>query len=175
MRHRSGLAAAGTVLTCLGTAGLVAGRWAASRPLVDRAADRYVAAHDWFWPVVGLAAWGSALIGVVWLILQIRAVVARRVALMDGTARMLMRAASRGLAADIRGLPGVGEVRVRFTGSAHRPVLRLWVVCDETAGLGALRDQIAAGPLTRFRHLTDMPDLLAVIRFRVAYHRRCVV
>jgi hypothetical protein len=133
-----------------------------------------MAAHDWFWPVVGMAAWAVALSGGVWLTAQIRAAVSRRVALVDGTARMLMRAASRGLEGDVRGLPGVTDVQVRFTGPAERPVVRLWVICDESADLTTLRNRINDGPLGRFRHLVDMYDLPAVILFRVAYRRECV-
>jgi hypothetical protein len=174
MRHRIGLALTGTALLCLGGLGLVLASAAGGRPVLDPWLSRYAARTDGFWPVVGVGCWAVTLLGCVWLAAQIRTALARRVALVDSTTRMLTRAAARGLTGDIKGLPGVRDVTVRFTGIAEDHCVQLLVVCDEAADLGQLRTRIADGPLARFRHLVDMEEIPAIVRFRLCYRKQCL-
>src|SRR6266571_2410475 len=119
MRHRVGLALTGAALLGLGALGLILASAAHGRPVLDPALARY----DGFWPGMGVLCWAVALAGVVWLAAQVRTALARRVALVNSTTRMLTRAAARGLTGDIKGLPGVRDVEVRFTGMAEEHCL----------------------------------------------------
>ncbi len=175
MRHRMGLVATGLAAIGLGATGLVFGLGdRRGEPVLTPAMTRFAARQAGFWPVAGLLCWLVAVFGLVWLIAQVRTTLARHLALVDGTTRMLTRAAARGLTGDIRGLPGVQDVTVRFTGAGPEHCVQLLVVCDEQADLAALRTRIADGPIARFRHLVDMPDLPAVVRFRLTYRKRCL-
>jgi len=172
MRHRVGLALTGTALLCLGGLGLILASTAGGRPVLDPWLSRFTR-NDGFWPIVGFACWAVMLTGLLWLVGQVRSALGRRIALVDSATRMLTRAAARGLAGDIKGLPGVCDVTVRFTGIAEDHCVQLLVVCDEAADLGVLRARIE-GPMSRFRHLVAMEGLPAVVRFRVYYRKQCL-
>jgi hypothetical protein len=124
---------------------------------------------DWLRPTLVGAALVLTAGGLVWLVAQGQAALTRRRSFVDGATRMLVRAASRQLVADVRKLPGVQGVRARFTGTAARPRLVMTVVCAADAELAALYTALGHGPAERFRAFTGMPELPIAIRFKIVY------
>ncbi|GAA3243094.1 alkaline shock response membrane anchor protein AmaP [Actinocorallia longicatena] len=123
----------------------------------------------WFWPVVIAVLTAVTIGGLAWLLTQGRGAALRRFVLMGGSRRMMTKAATAELAQEIIRLPGVRDVRIRLTGSHSRPRLVLSVFCEESADLGMLLGQIGEQSVGRFRSLVAMPELHAVLRFRLVY------
>ena len=125
----------------------------------------------WFLPVLTGVAEAVALAGQLWLITQLRSAVQRWRPDLDARTRERARAAAEVLDRDARGLPGVQDVRIRLTGSVQRPRLRMTVVCAADTLLGEVYGELGAGPVERYRREVGMPDLPAVIRFRLTAPR----
>ncbi|GGU98732.1 hypothetical protein GCM10010182_14350 [Actinomadura cremea] len=171
---RIAITATGTVLLGCGTAGLALGLGAfglAGSPPFHPALVAFATDSLWFLPVLTGLAEAVALGGQLWLIMQVRSAVQRWRPDLDARTRERAREAAGDLVRDARGLPGVRDVRIRLTGSVHRPRLRMTVVCAGDAVLGEVYGELGAGPVERYRRAVGMPDLPAVIRFRLAFPR----
>ncbi|TDD64915.1 hypothetical protein E1293_40905 [Actinomadura darangshiensis] len=175
---RIGIAATGTVLLLAGASALALGLGAfdafgalSGRPLLDPAVGRFTGDHAWFLPALAGAAELLALTGQLWLVVQGRAVVHHWWPDLDPETRGRARAAADVLNRDVRGLPGVQDVRVRLTGTANKPRLRLNVSCAGDTLLSEVYGELGAGPVERYRRATGMPDLPVVIRFRPVSER----
>ncbi|MFC4053367.1 hypothetical protein ACFOY4_27090 [Actinomadura syzygii] len=173
------LAVTGAVLLLCGSAALAAGLGAfdalgalSGRPPLDPSLVRYARDEGWFLPVAAGTAEAAALAGQLWLVLQGRALIQRRRPDVDPRVRALAHVASGELAVAAREMPGVQDARVRLTGSAHRPRLRMRVDCARDALVGEVYGELGAGPVERYRRAVGMPDLPVVIRFRTAAARR---
>ncbi|MFI0404661.1 hypothetical protein [Actinomadura sp. 3N508] len=175
---RIAIAATGAALLLCGGAALAAGLGAfdallalSGRPLLDPALPRFAAGNGWFLPVAAGVAEIVALAGQLWLVFQCRALVHRRWPDLDAQTRALARTAAGDLARDARGLPGVQDARVRLTGTATRPRLRMRVSFAGDALVGEVYGELGAGPVERYRQAVGMPDLPVVVRFRAASKR----
>ncbi|MFC5179757.1 hypothetical protein [Actinomadura harenae] len=156
----------GTLALCAGFGAF--GPAAAGTAVLSPAAGRYIADHDWFWPLVGAVAEVVALAGLVGLGGVVRDGVRRRRPGMDGATRMHARAASGDLVRDVSRLPGVRSVRVRLTGTASRPRLAVTVECASDARPGDVHAVLGGGPVARFRDALGMQTLLVAVRYRLA-------
>lgn len=173
------IAVTGTVLLLAGTSALAAGLGAfdafgavSARPLLDPALRRFAGDAGWFLPVAAGAAELLALAGQLWLVMQSRTVVHHWWPDVDPETRARARTAADDLNRDARGLPGVQDTRVRLTGTADRPRLRLSVSCAGDALVSEVYGELGAGPVERYRDAVGMPDLPVVIRFRPLAERR---
>ncbi|QFG24342.1 hypothetical protein [Actinomadura sp. WMMB 499] len=171
---RIAIAATGTVLLGCGAAALALGLGAfglADSPPFHPALVAFATESLWFLPVLTGVAEAAALGGQLWLIMQVRSAVQQWRPDLDARTRERAREAAGDLVADVRSLPGVQDVRIRLTGSVHRPRLRMTVVCAGDAVLGEVYGELGAGPVERYRRAVGMPDLPAVIRFRLTFPR----
>jgi hypothetical protein len=171
---RAGMAVTGLVLLGAGVLALCVGLGAfghgvASRPVLDPAAGRYAEGTGWFWPVVAGIGEVVTLAGLVWVTRQSRDGMRRWRPALDGPTRMLARAAGGDLLRDARMLPGVEDVKVRLTGTAHKPRLLMTVACDEDVPLGEVYRGLELGPAARYRMAMGMDDLTVVVRFRLVH------
>ncbi|MEO3786409.1 hypothetical protein ABGB12_24045 [Actinocorallia sp. B10E7] len=166
---RRGLALAGLALC--GTSGvlLALNRFLGDRAVLGEGTSDFIAGHVWFWPVVTALLAATAVLGTCWLLAQGRAVALRRFTLLGGRRKALTNEAVAALTREVMGLPGVHDVRVRFTGTRSRPRVMLQILCHESADLGLLLTRIGEESLVRFREVIEMPDLHAVLRFRLVY------
>lgn len=169
MARRFGLASAGAAFCAAGGLILWLGVVRGEQTVLDAETSDFVAANVWFWPVTVLLLISVAIGGAWWLYTQSRGAALRRFALVGGARRMATRAATAELADEIVKLPGVRDVKVRFTGSSARPRLVLSVFCEESADLGLLLAHIGDTSLVWFRETVSMPELHAVLRFRLVY------
>ncbi|SFP43390.1 MULTISPECIES: hypothetical protein [Actinomadura] len=173
---RIAIAATGAVLLLAGASALAAGLGAfdavAERPLLDPALHRFAADTGWFLPAAAGVAELLALAGQLWLVMQCRAAVHHWWPDLDPETRARARAAADDLTRDARGLPGVRDTRVRLTGTADRPRLRLTVSCAGDTLVSEVYGELGAGPVERYRDAVGMPDLPVVIRFHPQTRRR---
>ena len=167
---RRGLALTGLALC--GTSGVLLGlnRFLGDRPVLGEGTSGFIARNPWFWPAVAGLLTAVAVLGTCWLLLQGRTAALRRFTLLGGRRKALTNEAVAGLTREVLGLPGVHDVRVRFTGTRSRPRVMLQILCHESADLGLLLARISEDSLVRFREAIEMPDLHAVLRFRLVYH-----
>ncbi|OLT34035.1 hypothetical protein BJF79_33970 [Actinomadura sp. CNU-125] len=164
----------GAVLAGCGTAALGLGLGAfglADAPPFHPELVAFATESLWFLPVLTGVAEAVALAGQLWLITQLRSVVQQWRPDLDARTRERAREAAGVLDRDARNLPGVQDVRIRLTGSVQRPRLRMTVVCAADAVLGEVYGELGAGPVERYRRAVGMPDLPAVIRFRLVFPR----
>ncbi|MEV5824011.1 hypothetical protein AB0L25_00355 [Spirillospora sp. NPDC052242] len=171
---RIAITATGIALAGCGAAALALGRGAfglADAPPFHPALVAFATESLWFLPVLTGLAEAAALSGQLWLIMQIRSAVQQWRPDLDARTRDRAREAAGDLDRDARSLPGVTDVRIRLTGGVHRPRLRMTVVCAGDAVLGEVYGELGAGPVERYRRAVGMPDLPAVIRFRLTFPR----
>ncbi|TDD64740.1 hypothetical protein [Actinomadura rubrisoli] len=180
---RVAIAVTGTVLLTCGAGALVLGLGGfdglgdlAARPPLDPALVRFADGNPWLLPAAASVAALLSLAGQLWLVVQGRALVHQWRPDVDPHTREAARDAAGALVRDAGALPSVREVRVRLTGTLTRPRLLLNVVCDRDAVLGEVYGELGAGPVERYRRTVGMPDLPAIVRFRMtsphAGHRR---
>ncbi|HEY8481077.1 MAG TPA: hypothetical protein VIL71_14725 [Spirillospora sp.] len=168
---RIAVAATGAVLAACGAAALAAGLGAfgsgvADRPVLDPALARFAAGHGWFLPVAAGVAEVFALVGQLWLVVQVRRVVHLWWPDVDPGTRERARAAAEELSREARTMPGVRSAGVRLTGTAGRPRLLMRLFCAGDTLVGEVYGELGAGPVERYRRAVGMPDLPVVIRFR---------
>ncbi|TDC68294.1 hypothetical protein E1200_12010 [Actinomadura sp. GC306] len=162
---RLAIAATGAVLFACGAAALAAGLGAPDSPLLDPALARFTGNHGWFLPAAAGTAEVLALAGQLWLVVQVRRVVHRWWPDVDPETRVRARAAADDLNREARAMPGVRDSRVRLTGTADRPRLRLRLACAGDTLISEVYGELGAGPVERYREAVGMPDLPVVIRF----------
>lgn len=163
------LAVCGAAALCLGLG--VAGPESPDRPVLDPAVRGFVAGHPWFWPAVAGASVSLALIGLFWLLAQMRAAVAHRFALADRETRTRARTATPALTDAVLEVPGVRDVQARLTGPAARPRFVVSVVCDEDADLAPLRARTEESA-RRLRVALELPELPMTVRFRLVHRQQ---
>jgi hypothetical protein len=166
------IAATGALLLLCGASALALGLGAfglAGRPPLDPALLRFAGGSPWFLPVAAGVAEVLALAGQLWLVVQGRTVVHLRWPDLDPQTRVHARAAADVLVKDAKELPDVQDARIRLTGTVNRPRLVMHVTCAGAALLSEVYGELGAGPIERYRRALGMPDLRAVIRFRLAF------
>ncbi|MFC5745065.1 hypothetical protein [Actinomadura rugatobispora] len=169
---RAGIALVGSVPLAAGLGMLLAGYGAfgaslEAAPVLDPAVSRFAAGQAWFWPLAGAVTEGVAFAALVWLIVQVQALLRRWRPLLDAPTRHLAGVAAGELLRDTRLIPGVREARIRFTGSPSRPRVRVEVTCRADAAPARIHADLASGPVERYCAAMGMDDLVAVIRFRL--------
>jgi hypothetical protein len=169
---RAAVAVIGSVLLAAGLGMLLAGfgvfgASVESAPLLGPAVSRFAAENAWFWPVAGAATEGVAFAGLVWLVVQVQALLRRWRPSLDAPTLHLAGVAAGELLRETRLITGVREARIRFTGSPSRPRVRVHVTCRADAAPARIHADLASGPVERYRAAMGMDDLVAVIRFQV--------
>jgi hypothetical protein len=172
--NRTGLILLGIVLTAAGGAGFARGLGAfgdarASAPVLGEA-RRFADDHGWFWPAVAAAAVVMALLGLAWLLMQIRSGRLRGLALEPddeaGTTRVEAKAIAGALEAEIGEYPGVHKVRARLIGSSKRSELRLDIAYGQGADPAELRRRIQDVAIPRLCTALDRGSIPTVVRLR---------
>ncbi|GAA2156955.1 hypothetical protein [Actinomadura napierensis] len=164
------IAATGALLLLCGASALALGASGlAGRPPLDPVLVRFAGGGPWFLPAAAGVAEVLALAGQLWLVVQGRTVVHLRWPDLDPRTRAHARAAADVLVKDAEELPDVQDVRIRLTGTANRPRLVMHVTCAGDALLSEVYGELGAGPIERYRRALGMPDLKAVVRFRLAF------
>src|SRR4051794_27175896 len=170
--RRPGLALAGLLLCAAGGLVMWCRVYGRNQPILSPETSGFIRSSTWFWPSALALAISVAVLGLIWLCAQSRVAALRRFVLVGGSARLVAKAATLELAEEIVSLPGVQDVRIRLTGSQAKPRLVLSVLCEESADLGLLLRHIGEESLVRFRVRTCMPELHAVLRFRLVYQEQ---
>jgi hypothetical protein len=174
MANRVWLALTGLTLLAGGGAEVCAGlgvfgRGPAGRTPILLARSGWMPAHRWLWPSAAAVSCAVAMLGLGWLIAQVRRRALRRLAMgdTDSPTRMAARVATRAVRADVTSYPGVRDVRARLLGSGRRPLIRLDVTCEDLAALGELAQRIHDDAMVRLRVTLDRRDIRGVVDFRV--------
>jgi hypothetical protein len=175
MRHRLGLAVAGSILLCVGALALAGGLGGLgpdvrAEPVLDRSSARFLAGLWWFWPAVAALGCTMAFAGVIGLTGQVRMGLSRHVPLGRVAPRLAALASRANFIEEVERLPGVLAVRARLTGTRLRPRLAVTVSCDPRTDIGLLREEIAAGPAPRLRVALGRAELSTIIRFQIDAH-----
>ena len=175
MRNRVWLALTGLVMLGAGGTALadglgMFGRERADTPLFTGVMSQWVSTHIWFWPGVAAGACAVTVLGAGWLVAQARGRTLRRLAIGDPRSRatrMAARVASRAVIADVASYPEVRRARVRLSGKAGRPRIRLRVTCDDRADVAELGRHIRDDALARLRTTLEREDIVGIVVFRV--------
>jgi hypothetical protein len=182
-RHASrinhvGLTLLGLLLLAAGAFGLARGLGAfgggpADDTLITGAMRRYADAQGWFWPAVAAAGVVLALLGLTWLMAQVRSEQLPGLALegggdgSGGTTHLSGRAVTQALEDEIAEYPGVRGVRARLLGRSKRPRLRLNVQYAREADVVVLRRRIDAEAVARLRTALERDSLPTVLQLRL--------
>ncbi|SPT51779.1 alkaline shock response membrane anchor protein AmaP [Actinomadura madurae] len=173
--NRTGLILLGIVLAAAGGGGFARGLGAfgdtrASAPVLTGQARRFADDHGWFWPAVAAAAVVLALLGLAWLLMQIRSGRLRGLALEPdaeaGTTRVEAKAIAGALEAEIGEYPGVHRVRARLIGSSKRSELRLNIAYGHDADPAELRRRIQDEAIPRLCTALERGSIPTVVRLR---------
>ena len=140
----------------------------AARAVLDPALPRLAERYEWFWPSAAVVAEVAAITGLVWFGIQVRRMVLRRRAALDGPTRNLAGVAGGELLRATRLVPGVVDARLRLTGTWWKPRLLMSVTCDAETVPAEIRTDLVNGPIARYRAVMAMRDLIVVIRFHLA-------
>ena len=174
--NRTGLLLLGVVLIAAGGAGFarglgVFGNARASAPVLTGEARRFADAHGWFWPVVAAAAVVLALLGLAWLLAQLRSGRLGGLALEPdpGAGRTLVeaKAIAGALEADIGEYPGVSKTRVRLIGSSKGAELHLNIAYGQDADPAELRRRIEDEAIPRLCSALERESIPTVVRLRL--------
>lgn len=157
--NRIGLAAAGLVLLVAGAAALWLGDRHPTAPIGDPRVPMFLYAHPWVVPVAAVLCFLLALAATRWLV--VAAGWGRRGA-RNGSAT-----AALGIA--LRGITGLGSLRVRLVGDRR---LRVAVTCDPRADLGELIARFDPQTVSRLRVAASVPDAEVLVRLHVRRRAR---
>jgi hypothetical protein len=187
-RHASrinhvGLTLLGLLLLAAGAYGLARGLGTfgggqADDTLITGAMRRYADAQSWFWPAVAAAGVVLGLLGLTWLMAQVRSEALPNLALEDGrdgtggTTYLSSRAVTQALEDEIASYQGVRGVRARLLGRSKRPRLRLNVQYAREADVVALRRRIDEEAVARLRTALERDALPTVVQLRLVPGRR---
>jgi hypothetical protein len=172
--NRAGLLVVGLLLTVAGVAGLVLslggfGYDLAERPLLPVAWRERVALDPWLWWVAALVALVVALVGLRWLLAQLRTDRVGRLGLQpggrDGRTVLHAGALCDAVAADARTLPGVGGASARLAGQ-RRHRLSLTVDLTDRADVAEVWRDVAGQTIPRARQAVGDPDLPVDVELR---------
>ena len=176
--NRSRLLLLGLVLLIGGLAGLAVsygflGKSLRHKPVFGtRVHD--LAAHDWFWIIVAVAAVIVALLALEWLLRQFGSDRVGDVQVESdrthGRTVLSSSAVTSAVADEVSGYRGVDRASAHLRGSGRAPTLVLRATLDDAADIGAVRDQVVAGAVTHARRVLDDPELPARVEFRLGGH-----
>lgn len=172
------------ILTLLGLALAVAGglalarglgAWGRSRaaePVLTDATRGYASDHSWFWPAVAGGAVVLGLLGLYWLLAQLRSHRMRGGLAVDGggsggETRLSGRAVTEALENDIGAFPGVQGVKAQLTGDDTHPGVRLDISYDRRADTTALRSNLHDRAIPRMRTALGVDSIPAVVRLHL--------
>lgn len=171
--NRTGLLLLGTVLAVAGGAGFARGVGAfgdarSSSPVLTGEARRFADENSWFWPAVAAAAVVLALLGLAWLLMQLRSGRSRGFMLEpDAEAsrtRVEAGAITGALEAEIGEYPGVRTVRARLISSSKGSELRLKVAYGSAADPAELRRRIQDEAIPRLCAALERESIPTVVR-----------
>ncbi|WP_131741448.1 alkaline shock response membrane anchor protein AmaP [Actinomadura roseirufa] len=175
--NRTGLVLFGLLLALPGAAALARGLGAfgdgrASDTILDAQVRRWVDDHGWFWPAVTAAAIVLALLGLLWLVAQVRSRRLRDLTLepedaAEGSTHLSAKAVTDALEEEIGEYPGVQSVHGRLLGSSQRPRLRLNVAYDHRADLPDLRRRIEDDAVRHLCVALERDHISTVVRLRL--------
>lgn len=172
--NRTGLILLGVVLLGVGGVGLArgAGLFGDETTQVFSSDVRSFADDNaWFWPVIAAAAVVLALLGLLWLIAQIRTHRVPELAMEPdpdgGRTRLSAKAVTGALQNEIEDYPGVRRVRARLLGSSRNPELRLNVTYGQRADPAELRRRIQDEGVPRLCAALERDSVPTVVRLRL--------
>ncbi|GGT95749.1 alkaline shock response membrane anchor protein AmaP [Actinomadura citrea] len=173
--NRTGLILLGVVLAVAGGAGFARGVGAfgdarASAPVLTGQARRFADDHGWFWPAVAAVAVVLALLGLAWMLAQLRTRRARGLALEPdaeaGTTRVEAKAITGALETEIGDYPGVRKVRALLIGSSKGAGLRLSIAYEQDSDPAELRRRIQDEAMPRLCAALERESIPTVVRLR---------
>lgn len=181
--NRAALALLGLLLLLAGVAGLalsVGIRSVSSyqlstprpgQPLIPKQLSSFAAANTWFWWAVAAAALLLALLGLRWLLAQLRTDRISRFDLtanqQDGSTVVHAGALTDAVAADAATIPGVDNASAQLISHPTRRLV-LAVNLTDYADIAQVRDQLESLTVAHARQAVDQPDLPIDIRLRPA-------
>ncbi|GGU98788.1 hypothetical protein GCM10010182_14450 [Actinomadura cremea] len=172
--NRTGLILLGVVLLGAGGTGLARGAGlfgAETTPVLSSGVRSFAEDNAWFWPVIAAVAVVLALLGVLWLIGQIRTHRVPELALepdpRGGKTRLSARAVTGALQREIEEYPGVRRVRARLLGTSRDPELRLNVTYGQRADPADLRRRIQEEGVPRLCAALERDTVPTVVRLRL--------
>lgn len=119
----------------------------------------------WFWPVVGVVGLIIALLGLRWLIIQLRSNRLRSLDLVrdrtTGNTSIDTGAVCDALAEEIEAYDGVDAAGAQLIGTPSEPTLLVRVRLDGRGDLTDVRRTIETNGIPHLRQALDMPDLPA--------------
>lgn len=177
--NRSLLTLLGLLLAAAGGYGLARGldafgRRQARQPVLFPAVRNFVSDYkDIFWPVAFVLALLLALLGLRWLISQLRS--PGRLSEVDlthpsphgGHTSVRAPAAATALEEDLQTVDGVQGASVRLVGGRAEPRVDCRVDVVEDADLSRVRSGIEQDAFSRFRRALEIDDLQAHVRLRL--------
>ncbi|MGK5550404.1 alkaline shock response membrane anchor protein AmaP [Actinomadura kijaniata] len=148
------------------------GRPRATEPVLTGQVRRYAAEHAWFWPVVAGVAVVLALLGLYWLLAQLRSHRLHGNLTMEpdadeGETRLASKAVAEALESDVAAFPGVQGAKARLMGPRRHPRVQLDVSYDRGADTMALRDDIRDRAIPRLRAALGVDQVPAVVRLHL--------
>ncbi|MBE1531012.1 alkaline shock response membrane anchor protein AmaP [Actinomadura algeriensis] len=172
--NRTGLILLGIVLLGVGGAGLArgAGLFGDETTRVFSSDVRSFADDNaWFWPAIAAVTVVLALLGLLWLIGQIRT---RRIPELamepdpdGGRTSLSAKAVTGALQREIEEYPGVRRARARLLGSSRDPELRLNVTYGHRADPADLRRRIQEEGVPRLCAALERDTIPTVVRLRL--------
>lgn len=151
----------------------------AAEPLYTDTVAAWIHQHSWIWIAVAAVAVVIALLGVRWLLAQLRAERLNRVFIDQsrdadrpdipaGASILPASALTTAVGREIEDYPGVRSVRAHLAGAPDQPALHLKVVLDADADVARVRNRIVTGALVNARIALDDARLPAQLRLAVA-------
>lgn len=174
--NRTGLLILGVVLAAAGGAGLARGFGAfgdarASGPVLTGEARRFADGHGWFWPAVAAVAVVLALLGLSWMLAQLRSSRLRGLSLepdiQAGATRVEAKAITDALESEIGEYPGVRRVRALLIRSSQGAGLRLSIAYGQEADPAELRRRIQDEAVPRLCAALERESIPTVVRLRL--------
>lgn len=168
----------GSIFLGAGVVGLlvaagVFGQSAAHTALVTAGMRDY--AHDnasWYWGAFAGGAFLVAALALIWLFAQSGS---SRVSSLQletdrsrGATRLQSSALTSALEDDVTTYHGVNDATARLLGTSREPLLRLDVALDQSADIGAIREQLETQAIPRVRQAASVLDLPVWLRLEIA-------
>ncbi|GAA4399090.1 hypothetical protein GCM10023088_83600 [Actinomadura verrucosospora] len=174
--NRTGLFILGLLLAAAGGLGLARGFGAfgkarASGPVLTAEARRFADGHGWFWPAVAAVAVVLALMGLSWMLAQLRSSRVRGLSLEPdiraGATRVEAKAITDALETEIGEYPGVRRVRALLVRSPKGAGLRVSILYGQEADPDELRRRIQDEALPRLCAALERESIPTVVRLRL--------
>lgn len=176
--NRIGIAIIGFVLLVAGAAGAIASRGVlggsvADREVFDPATRRFVTHTDWFWYVAAVVAILVALVGLWWLVIQLRIAVFGDISVESDSRRgetvLDSGAVTDAVCAQVAAVHGVENASASLLGDPAEPMLLLDVWLDGREDLPAVRAKVEGGALADLEHAMDWTDVPTRVEYRLQH------